>query len=159
MSLHLDEPDFHCPRCGVKFIPFRKENICPECGCDVESEDYLNFIKRLAGSMKINKVTYGFYHPPVWLDNRFSDRIQSLVFNVFDALEDARPDSDNSAKLFLLRTIKRRIDFGNEKYLAKHLEDIAFQVYKIYKEERFDQIEYEPIKRSRIKDWFKTFMP
>jgi len=157
MTLHLDEPDFRCSKCTARFIPFRKENLCPDCGCGIESDEYLNFIKRLAGSMEINKVTYGFYHPPVWLNNRFSDRIQSLTFNVFEALEQAKP---KDGKAFLSHLINKKLNFAtDEKYLAKHLEDITLEVYKIYKEKRFDLIEYEPSKRSRIKDWFKTFMP
>ncbi len=129
MSLHLSIPDYQCKKCSAVFIPFRENHPCPQCNAPAESR-VNDFIDQVVESMVYHKRKYGSYRPGAWYRGHLSDNIQSVIFDVFDYLEQIKPANGIET---IQNVLNKNIDWGEDKYLEKYTEDVALAVYDIYK--------------------------
>lgn len=133
MTYHIRKPDYECPQCHSTFIPFRDNIPCPNCKINTNEPEYYDFIKELAGSMKVHKLEFGRFTPSAWFSNSFVAYIQMLCFELYDRLEVVHPKDEREWLVYTISGIK-----FEDRYLEKHVRDIMLAVYDPYiEEERF----------------------
>ena len=138
MTIHIHYKDSKCPKCSVLFIPFKKDFKCPNCNEPIN--EFFDFVPELIDSMKIHKEKYGDYTRPAWYVGSLTEHIQSIIFKLFDALE--QQISPNPSE-FITDWLSK-VKWKDQQYLQKHIEDIALAVYEIYKDdEEFKNIEHK----------------
>ena len=152
MTYHIHFKNFKCPKCGVLFIPFRKNSKCPNC--DTSTSEFFDFIPEMIASMKQHKKRYGRYTPDAWHIGSLVEHIQRIMFDIFDRLELAKPDNP---KEFIIDTLNKA-DWQDENYLKEHIKDIALILYDAYVAERISEIKKSP-EESRIRKVLRIFMP
>ncbi|MFH1824396.1 MAG: hypothetical protein ABH873_04125 [Candidatus Firestonebacteria bacterium] len=155
MTIHIHHEDNKCQKCSALFIPFKKDFKCPKCG--ESTNEFFDFIPELISSMKIHKAMYGSYMPPAWYTGSLVEHIQNIIFELFDTME--QQVSPNPSE-FIVNWLNK-IEWGDQKYLGKHIEDIALATYQIYESDgKFKDIEYENTKEeTKSKGFFKNFLP
>jgi len=163
MTIHIRKPDFKCSGCRTAFIPYKKEIKCPKCGKEIERDinEYLDFIKMIAGSMKTHKKQYGRYSPGAWYIGSMSDHIQSFIFKIFDSMEnDSEKNKEKEYLSSFIDKIKWEEEQSNQKYFKDYIKEITFEVLDVYKKEDFASIKQEtPSPRTRVKKWHSGWMP
>lgn len=88
MPYHLNTKEYPCKQCSTLFIPYQEGVSCPKCGTVEQSDGYAyDFVDQVINSMKVHKIQFGMYLPGAWFISNESDRLQSMVFDIFDQLE------------------------------------------------------------------------
>lgn len=126
MSLHTCTEKFICSKCSVEFIPFKMDFECPNCGELIN--EFIDFVSDTIEAMKCHKEGYEQYMPPGWYVGCLAEHIQSIIFKVFDDLEDK--ESDNGEKF--IKDFLNKGDWCGNDYLHKHVEEITLSVLKLY---------------------------
>lgn len=185
MSIHYHKPNYQCPKCKSFFLPYKKGIQCPNCGMavkDADAKKYLDVIDLIASSMEIHKKKHGMYFPGGWYIGDFMDKVQYIIYRAFDSMEHfAKPGEE---KKYIMKMLGDKRNWEDFPYQGKHMEDIASEVFEIYKAKNFSKIERsEPDKNEeknedenkipafivskmrrsakweRIKKWFRGFLP
>ena len=145
MTYHIKRQNYMCKKCAVIYIPFNKDIACPNCGNQADTEEHFDFIIDIANSMKAHKIRYGSFMPPAFFcDGSLAANIQSSCLKIFDKFEAAKPKDE---KGWLSKAVVEKIEFSEEyKYLIKHITDIIFSIYGLYKK----QNKFAP---SKLKRW------
>lgn len=116
--------NWKCSKCGISFIPFRKNFKCPNCNesYDEPRNIFLDFIPKLVNLMEYHKKKYGKYRPDEWQIGSFLENAQRYTSELFDLIEANKfSDPEDFIKYYFNRAKKD----GKEKYLCKHFEGIA----------------------------------
>lgn len=128
MSYHIHLKNFVCPKCSEVYIPYQKDLPCPNCGTmnTVSDERYFNFITDCIQSMKAHKKQFGRYRPNAWYIGTYTEQIQSLTFELFDALEASGPtDKQNYVTEYIS-------GLDADPWLKHHLINIDLAIYDEY---------------------------
>ena len=122
--------DYYCPRCSVSYVLFKKETLCPNCRYKSEeiAHEHFKFIPTVLRNMKLNKRKYGTYGGNILLITSTPEYIQKLCFDIFDHLENIRPDDPSE---YMRRTLDK-MSWQNNLYLKIHTRDILSDLYAIY---------------------------
>lgn len=121
MTIHINS-SHECASCGAFYIPYEEILPCPKCG-KIEKEYFDFFIPLAVESLMFNK-KQGSFIPPMWYVGSFGDHVLHLLFPIFEAYESKKPG--NFRKFAAKRLSK--IDWGKQKYLEKHLLEIAVRL-------------------------------
>jgi len=162
MSIHLHKPNYRCPRCTSIFLPYKIGMQCPNCGMaieDADTEEYLDTVDRIAGSMKIHKMEHGMYFPGAWLTSNIMDHVQGIIYQIFDAMETTKPENEES---YLADLLENKFGWDGQEYLKAHIREITLEVFEIYKAKNFSEIKHMKkslTKWQRTKRWFRKFLP
>lgn len=163
MTLHFRKPNYECPRCTSQFLPYKIGIECPNCGMKIENEDieeYSDVITAIIGSMKMHKSMYGRYIPGAWYTGNIMDHVQGIIYQIFDAMEEVKPENERQ---YLEDLLENKFNWGEQQYLCGHIKDIAIEVHKLYKDGGFAEIKYSepipPTRWKRIKNYFRKFLP
>lgn len=128
MPIHLNYQGTICQKCGAEFIAHQKNCQCPACG--QTTDDFCDFCAATVASMKDHKQIYGNYFPETWFSGSIADTIQQIIFELFDNFEAEKP------KDFYPFAIEQlaRMEWGQgQEHLAPQTEQIALEVFEIYK--------------------------
>ena len=150
MTLHTDLKDVHCKKCNSVFMPFKKDFKCPNCG--EATDKFYDFIPEIISAMHGHKNNYGSYFPPAWATMCFADYVESIVFKLFDCIE---ADDKIEPEAFIKKSLADS-DWGDQKYMQKHLEEIALAVLDDY---RANRKSYERKIFSKSKPFWRNFIP
>lgn len=163
MTIHHHKPNYECPRCTSIFLPYKQGIECPNCVMKVDSEDieeYSDVITAIAGSMKMHKSMYGRYCPGAWYTGNIMDHVQGIIYQIFDAMEEEKPENKEQ---YLADLLEKKFNWGEQQHLKKHIKDIASEVHKLYDDGNFIEIKFSPpmppTRSKRIKNWFRKFLP
>jgi len=143
MPIHLSYQGTICSSCGTDFISYPQNNHCPKCGRS--SDESCDFIVATIATMKDHKQVYGQYFPETWFSGSTADLVQGIIFELFDNLEIEKPKDIND---FLLRQLKAVEWEEDQKHLASQINQIALQVYDLYKSDpdfRSDNLKTKPL--------------
>jgi hypothetical protein len=128
MPIHLNYQGTICPKCGVEFISHRAGGKCPVCAA--LAVEIFDFVPATIATMKDHKRMYGNYFPDSWFSGSTADTVQGIIFELFDNFEIDRP------KDFLAFAVEQlgQINWEeNQQHLASQAEEIALEVFEIYK--------------------------
>jgi len=155
MTYHIDCKNYQCQKCSASYIPFKKDFICPKC--EEVIDEFYDFVPELIRSICGNKRKYGAYTPSAWAYMSFTDYVQMPIFNLFDCLEEERPENE----IEYINNWFDKIQWEQE-YFKNHVKEIAFLVYEDYKANRNSYLNIRPtkeLKRNLWRKFFKIFMP
>lgn len=146
MTTHFHFKHANCQKCSAIFVPFKKNFKCPNCGEPVE--EFFDFIPKLVQSMKNHKERYGYFTPPVWYVGSLVEHIQRIVFDIFDNVERKSP---RRPREFITKILKNA-DWQDSPYLKRHVKDIVFAVYDVYRtDDYFLKVKSRNTKKGRQK--------
>jgi len=132
MTYHIKQEDFQCQECEARFIPFRQEYPCPQCGTEVTEESYQDFIDELIHSMRVHKRKYGKYTPGTWIYDTLSEHVQQFCFQVFDYIENRDLVSKTQEREYLNYIVDEQAWQDDMPYIEKHVRDIVMTTYDKY---------------------------
>ena len=128
MPIHLNYQGTTCQKCGTEFVVCKSNCQCPNCG--TTSSDSCDFVTVTVATMKDHKQLYGKYFPESWFSGSVADLVQGIIFELFDNLEIQKP---KDAFAFIVNQLGEvKWDEGQE-HLAGQTEQIALEIYEIYK--------------------------
>jgi hypothetical protein len=79
--------DYHCPACGLAWLPYADALCCPRCGRPVPIGEVTAIVQETLESAKFNKRLYGKYELEYWLDRRIGDLYMKWAFKALDLAE------------------------------------------------------------------------
>lgn len=123
--------DYSCSRCGVSYVLFKKDVLCPNCkkGNRLESHEHFKFIPTTVKNMRLNKRKYGKYSRDGEKIESLVDQIQKVCFNVFDNIENIRPDNPEE----YIKYLTNKIHWHGTPYLKIHTREILTDLYDAYR--------------------------
>ncbi len=101
--------------------------------------------------MKDHKRVYGAYFPETWFSGSVADTIQQIIFELFDNFEAETP---KDFYLFAIEHLAQIKWEEGQEHLAPQAEQIALEVFEIYKSDpefRGDNLKTKPID-PKLKD-------
>ena len=123
MTLHIHY-DNECKKCGVSFIPFRKDGFkCPKCG--TKTDKYYKYIPKAAESICFNLAAYQSIIPGAWGVFSFGDHVLILLFQIFESYRVKKSRTKNFEEHLDKKLEKMK--FGDQEYLKGHLREIALE--------------------------------
>ena len=128
MPIHLNYQGTICKKCGAEFVANKKNCQCPACG--QATEDFCDFAAATIATMKDHKQLYGKYFPESWFLGSVADAVQGAIFEIFDYFEIEKPEDFTALVLTQLEPIDWE---EGQEHLAGQIEEIALEVYEIYK--------------------------
>ncbi len=134
MPIHLNYQGTICQKCGAEFIAHQKNCQCPACG--QATDDFCDFCAATVASMKDHKQIYGNYFPATWFSGSVADTIQQIIFELFDNFEAAPLARSGQAPDFYPFAIEQlaRMEWEpGQEHLALQAEQIALEIFEIYK--------------------------
>jgi|GEM_PF-1368364 len=131
MSLHLSY-NHQCPKCKAYYIPYNEEVPCPNCGL-IEKERF-NFIPQALDSIAHNLSRAGTFLGLSWSTLSLADHI---LLNIFQALEAFRQKEGKKDFATFIKEILSKADWGEHKYLEKHIYSILLRIYEELPKEVF----------------------
>ena len=155
MTYHIHCKNYQCQKCLASYVPFKKDFVCPNCG-EVTDEFY-DFVPELICSIRGNKRRYGSYTPSAWAYMSFTDYVQVPIFNLFDCLEEERPENE----IEYINSWFEKQEWNHDRF-KNYVKEIAFLVYDDYKANRNSYLNIRPIKELKRNLWKKllrVFMP
>jgi len=148
MTYHIKCQEYKCPECSALYIPFKKDFVCPNCG--ESTDEFYDFVPELIRSIRGNKRKEGSYTPSAWAYLNFTDYVQYPIFNLFDCLEEERPENE----IEYINNWFDKIQWEQE-YFKNYVREIAFLVYEDYKANRNSYLCIRPIKELKRSLWRK----
>lgn len=149
MPIHLNYQGTGCAKCGAEFIAGKKGCQCPACG--QAADEFCDFAAATVATMKDHKQLYGKYFPESWFSGSTADLVQGVIFELFDNLEIEKPEDLYAFIISQLAEVKWE---ENQEHLAVQVEEIALEVYEIYKNDpdfRGDNLKNRPL-NPKLKD-------
>lgn len=143
MPIHLNYQGTICSKCAAEFIAHKAGCLCPLC--QTAAAEVFDFVPATIASMKDHKQMYGNYFPESWFSGSVADLVQGVIFELFDNFEAERPED---AYGFIIGQLS---DIGWEEgqtHLAGQTEEIALQIYEIYRQDpdfRGDALKEKPL--------------
>lgn len=128
MPIHLNYQGTVCQKCGAEFIARQKDCQCPACG--EATADYCDFAAGTIATMKDHKQLYGNYFPQSWFSGSIADTVQGIIFELFDNYEAENPEDFTA---FVLTQLEDAVWEEGQEHLALQIEEIALEVFNIYK--------------------------
>ncbi|MCU0653639.1 MAG: hypothetical protein MUD10_05275 [Candidatus Pacebacteria bacterium] len=128
MPIHLNYQGTTCKKCGAEFIAHKKNCQCP--GCGQATEEFCDFAAQTIATMKDHKQLYGNYFPESWFSGSAADLVQGIIFELFDNLEAEKPED---VSVFIISQLAEVGWEDGREGLAGQTEQIALEVYEIYK--------------------------
>lgn len=128
MPIHLNYQGTVCQKCGAEFIARQKDCQCPACG--EATADYCDFAAGTIATMKDHKQLYGNYFPQSWFSGSIADTVQGIIFELFDNYEAENPEDFTA---FVLTQLEDAVWEEDQEHLALQIEEIALEVFNIYK--------------------------
>jgi len=125
MTLHIHY-DHECPKCEAFYIPYDDRIPCPNCGL-IESER-IDYIEQATNSMQFNKAD-GRYTPGAWYVGSLGDHVLNLLFPLFDAYDEEKPDDFEAFAASFLG----QMGWDDQLYLEKHILGIAVRLNETLK--------------------------
>jgi hypothetical protein len=123
MTIHINN-SHKCPSCDAFYIPYDEDVPCPKCG-KIEKENFDFFMPLALESLMFNK-KQGSFIPPMWYVSSFGDHVLHLLFPIFEAYGAKKP---GNFRRFAAKRLSK-LDWGKQKYLEKHLLEIAVRLEK-----------------------------
>jgi hypothetical protein len=136
MSYHINLKEYNCPSCDALYIPYKVNMPCPNCKKipDNTPEEYLHFIDQIITSLVINKEREGSYRPSAWYIGSFTDYIQSVIFHVFNALENKK--RTDTVEVFVTKYLNSTQWDEDAPYRKDYIHSIFTEIYSRRKELR-----------------------
>ncbi len=150
MPIHLNYQGTNCKRCGAEFVAHKKDYFCPACG--EATDDCCDFAVATIATMKDHKQLYGNYFPQSWFSGSIADMVQGIIFELFDNYEIDKPEDFIG---FVLTQLEGAVWDEGQEHLAIQVEEIALEVFEIYKKDpdfRADALEKKQI-NSKLKNF------
>jgi hypothetical protein len=123
LTLHIHY-NHQYPKCEAYYIPFDNAVPCPNCG--LVEEERFDFVPKAAGSIMFNLHEYGSYAPDGWGVSSLGDHILLILFGVFESFRLSRR---SDFEVFTKERLSKA-EYGDQKYLEKHIYEIAVRVYE-----------------------------
>ena len=143
MPIHLNYQGTTCKKCGAEFIAHKNNCECPTCG--LATDEFCDFAVATIASMKDHKQLYGKYFPDSWFSGSVADAVQGVIFEIFDNYEIAHSASSGQSRsrggiekpedftAFVLTQLETAEWEEGQEHLALQIEEIALEVYGLYK--------------------------
>jgi hypothetical protein len=152
MPIHLNYQGTICKKCGAEFVAHKKNCPCPACG--QATDEFCDFAVETVASMKDHKQLYGKYFPESWFSGSTADLVQGVIFEIFDNFEIEKPEDFTA---FVLTQLEGAEWEGGQEHLAIQVEEIALEVFNIY---RFDpDFKGDLLKEKPINPKLKEIQP